>query len=116
MTAITTGNTAQKLAAYLPHLPIALPKAGKKRTPTTALVYESTQTGLIVYQDNTPVAWVYQGYHKGQIAKQPAVCKFVDVAFHRRTEHGVNLETCDFLDLQTALDFVQATFGEGGAK
>lgn len=115
MTALTQGNTARTLSAYLPHIPIALPKAGKKRTPTTDLVYESTQTGLIVYQDNTPVAWVYPGYHQGQIGKQPALCKFVDVAFHRRTEHGVNLETRDFLDLQTALDFVRTTFEKVGA-
>ncbi|UOG91532.1 MAG: hypothetical protein L3K52_15225 [Candidatus Thiothrix sulfatifontis] len=113
MTAITMGNTARTLSAYLPHLPIALPKAGKKRTPITDLVYESTQTGLIVYQDNIPVAWVYPGYHKGQIANQPATCNFVDVAFHRRTEHGVNLETHDFLTLQEALDFVRTTFGGG---
>ncbi len=39
MTALTMGNTARNPSAYLPHLPIALPKAGKKRTrPPTSFM------------------------------------------------------------------------------
>lgn len=113
MTAITTGNPAQKLAAYLPHLPIA-PASRKRKIPDT-LYLQSTATGLIAYRGNTPVAWIYLGYHRGQIDNQKRTVHFVDVAYHRQTEHGVNLETADFDDLQTALDFVRTTFSNGGA-
>lgn len=115
---ITTamGNTARNPLAYLPHLPILTPKAGKKRKSPTDLVYTPTQTGLIVHQGNTPVAWVYPGYHQGQIEGKATTTRFVDVAFHRQTEHGVNLETADFLTLQEAFDFVALTLGQGGVQ
>ena len=116
MTAITMGNAAQNPVARLPHIPLLFPKAGKKRKSTADLVYESTPTGLIVHHENTPVAWIYPGYHQGQIDGKPTTSKFVDVAYHRRTEHGVNLETRDFDTLQQAVDFIAATFGQGGAK
>ena len=116
MTAIAMGNTAQNPLARLPHIPLLFPKAGKKRKSTADLVYESTPTGLIVHHENTPVAWIYPGYHQGQIDGKPTTSKFVDVAYHRRTEHGVNLETRDFDTLQQAIDFITATFGQGGAK
>lgn len=117
MTAINVmGNTAQNPLARLPHIPLLFPKAGKKRKSTADLVYESTPTGLIVHHENTPVAWIYPGYHQGQIDGKPTTSKFVDVAYHRRTEHGVNLETRDFDTLQQAVDFITATFGQGGAK
>lgn len=117
MTAINVmGNTAQNPLARLPHIPLLFPKAGKKRKSTADLVYESTPTGLIVHHENTPVAWIYPGYHQGQIDGKPTTSKFVDVAYHRRTEHGVNLETRDFDTMQQAVDFITATFGQGGAK
>lgn len=116
MNAIAMGNTAQNPLARLPHIPLLFPKAGKKRKSTADLVYESTPTGLIVHHENTPVAWIYPGYHQGQIDGKPTTSKFVDVAYHRRTEHGVNLETRDFDTLQQAVDFITATFGRGGAK
>ncbi len=116
MTALAMGNTAQNPLARLPHITLLFPKAGKKRKSTTDLVYESTPTGLIVHHGNSPVAWIYPGYHQGQIDGKPTTSKFVDVAYHRRTEHGVNLETRDFDTLQQAIDFITATFGQGGAK
>ena len=116
MTAMLMGNAAQNPLARLPHIPLLFPKAGKKRKSTADLVYESTPTGLIVHHGNSPVAWIYPGYHQGQIDGKPTTSKFVDVAYHRRTEHGVNLETRDFDTLQQAVDFIAATFGQGGAK
>ena len=116
MTAMLMGNAAQNPLARLPHIPLLFPKAGKKRKSTADLVYESTPTGLIVHHGNSPVAWIYPGYHQGQIDGNPTTSKFVDVAYHRRTEHGVNLETRDFDTLQQAVDFITETFGKGGAK
>lgn len=111
MTALNvTGAPVRNLLAYLPPLPLP----GKKYKKTESLTITSTATGLIVWRDQTPVAWIYPGHHTGQIANQPKTCRFVDVAYHRQTERGVNLETADFPDLQSAFDFVRSLF-EGGA-
>lgn len=113
----------QALSRLLPtgaasHLrPHNLPIIRRKHCKTTAtkLTYKATQTGFIGYLNGVPVAWVVQGYHCGQTDKQPAHCRFVDVAYHRQTLRGVNLETADFAKLQQAFDFLEEVFSTGGA-
>lgn len=109
------GNPARNpLAAFLPHFP--LPKAGKRKPSPECLYLKASATGLIVYRDDTPLAWIYAGYHNGTIDGKPATCRFVDVAYHRQTEHGVNLETADFDTLEQAIDFLQAEFSPNPMK
>ena len=52
-----------------------------------------------------------QGYHSGQLNHQPKTCHFVDVAYHRQTTHGINLETTDFDTLEHAISFIKRVFG-----
>lgn len=101
-------NCMGKPARHLPHFP--LPKAGKRKPSPDYLYLKATATGLIVYRDETPIAWIYAGYHNGVIDGVRTTCRFVDVAYHRQTEHGVNLETADFDTLEEALDFIRRTF------
>ena len=75
------------------------------------LTLSATDTGLVLWRDGSPVAWVYAGYHEDQNEKQPNRCDFVDVAYHRQNIYGVNLETRDFLTLTEALQFVSDFFG-----
>lgn len=113
MTAINTlGAPAQPLA-YLPHLPLA-PTSGKRKQPDH-LHYKSTESGLIAYLGKKPVAWLYPGHHQGVIDGEKRTIHFIDVAYHRQTQHGVNMETSFYDTLQEAVDFVTATFGKGGA-
>ncbi len=110
MTALNiVGAPARNLLAQLPPLPYP----GKKYKQPSSITITSTATGLIVWRGVDPVAWIYPGHHQGQIANQSKTCRFVDVAYHRQTERGVNLETADFTDLQSAFDFVRDLF-EGG--
>ena len=113
MTAITLGNTAPNPLARLPHIPLApaTPKASKP----DQLYYKSTDSGLIVYVGKKPVAWLYPGHHQGIVEGQKRTVRFIDVAYHRQTQHGVNLETAFYDTLQEAVDFITATFGKGGA-
>lgn len=113
MTAITMGNTAQNPLAFLPHIPLA-PALPKPKAPDH-LHYQQTDTGLIAYLGTTPVAWLYPGYHSGQIDGNRRTVRFVDVAYHRQTAHGINLETADFQTLDEASAFIAATFGKGVA-
>lgn len=94
---------------YLPAFP---------RVPTTArklkkrpLTYRRTDTGLIAYHHRQPVAWIVQGYHSGQLNQQPKTCHFVDVAYHRQTTHGINLETAEFETVTQAVTFINGVFG-----
>lgn len=114
----TTGpfNAANALA-ILPSLKLATSKRDSAQENT--LKQQITETGLIIWRGPYPVAWIYPGYHNGQSGLKPKHCDFVDVAYHRQTQRGVNLETIDFDDLLSALNFIQQTFGvvaiEGGA-
>lgn len=100
MTALTMGNTAPNPLARLPHFPFvpAKPKP-KSKTPDT-LVFKKSRTGLIAYRYASPVAWIVEGHHIGKIGNEQAAISFVDVAYHRKTRNGVNLETfdCDTLE------------------
>ncbi|WP_287602383.1 hypothetical protein [Thiothrix sp.] len=127
MNATTMGNRAQNpLQALVRLLPVGKSSHVNTRKPpiirrknrkvhVSPLVYKTTQTGFIGYLNGVPVAWVVQGYHNGQCNHAPRACTFVDVAYHRQTLHGVNLETLDFDTLSQAFDFLSQAFSKGGA-
>ena len=96
------GASAQSVLAILPSIP--------------NLHLESTATGLWLKRDQQPLAWIVVGYHQGKIAKQTSCCHFVDVAYYRETQYGINLETADFDSLEQALAFLTTTFQLGGAE
>ena len=87
----------------IPHLPAVF-------SLSALLTISQTETGLIIWREQNPVAWIYAGYHEGQSDNLPKRCDFVDVAYHRETTHGVNLETSDFFNLDDALQFVAERF------
>lgn len=89
----------------------SIPYAPAKTALQGELTVSVTDTGLIVYRSNNPVAWIMPGYHQGQQDKQPKRCDFVDVSYFRQTQRGQNLEPADFLTLPEALQFVTDTFG-----
>lgn len=91
--------------------PASLPPAG-------TLVFTQTPTGITLSQSGVLVAWVVVGCHQGQVDNHPHKIEFVDVAYHRQTQRGINLETADFDTLPEALGFLCDVFGlkaEGGA-
>ncbi|MFZ1567174.1 MAG: hypothetical protein WAT29_00015 [Thiolinea sp.] len=91
--------------------PAGLPQAG-------TLVFTQTPTGITLSQSGVLVAWVVVGCHQGQVDNHPHKIEFVDVAYHRQTQRGINLETADFDTLPEALGFLCDVFGlkaEGGA-
>jgi hypothetical protein len=94
--------------SYLP--PFACVSTVRKTKPQN-LTFRRTDTGIIVYQHRQPVAWIVQGYHCGQLNQQPKTCHFVDVAYHRQTTHGINLETADFETVTQAVTFINGVFG-----
>lgn len=107
-------NPLQALARLLPtgkpsH---AIPTTPKRNHKALQLVV--TDTGVTAYANGSPVAWIVPGFHEGQNDNEPKRCDFVDVAYHRRTSKGVNLETADFLTLEEAVAYVAGIFG--GAK
>ena len=108
MTAITMGNTARTPLARMPHIPFA-PAHPKRKTPDT-LVFKASRTGLIAYRYASPVAWIVEGHHVGKIGNEPAHIRFVDVAYHRKTRHGINLETFDCDTLEQAQHALRAIF------
>ncbi|WP_156946703.1 hypothetical protein [Thiothrix lacustris] len=108
MTAITMGNTARSPLARMPHIPFA-PAHPKRKTPDT-LVFKASRTGLIAYRYASPVAWIVEGHHVGKIGNEPAHIRFVDVAYHRKTRHGINLETFDCDTLEQAQHALRAIF------
>lgn len=94
-----------------PSAPARLPISG-------TLVFAHTPTGITLSQDGVLVAWVVQGHHQGQLDNHPHKVEFVDVAYHRQTQRGINLETADFSNLAEALGFLCDVFGlkaQGGA-
>ena len=112
MTAQTSmGTYAQNPLARLPHLP--LPAKPKHKPASAQIVFNKSRTGFIAYQKGTPLAWLVLGYHSGQLNNQPKTVKFVDVAYHRQTDHGISMETAFFDTLQEAMQFVRATFNGG---
>ena len=112
MTAQTSvGTYAQNPLARLPHL--RLPAKPKHKPASAQIVFNKSRTGFIAYQKGTPLAWLVLGYHSGQLNNQPKTVKFVDVAYHRQTDHGISMETAFFDTLQEAMQFVRATFNGG---
>lgn len=126
MTAISTGAPAPNpLQAFARLLPTGKPshfrprqqpliRRKNRKVHVSALIYKASETGFIAYLHGVPVAWIVQGYHQGQQDRQSRQCSFVDVAYHRQTQHGVNLETADFTILQQAFDFLRGVFSQGG--
>ncbi len=109
MTAISTmGNTARNPLAYLPHVPFA-PAHPKRKTPDT-LVFKKSRTGLIAYRYASPVAWIVEGHHEGKVGNELVHIRFVDVAYHRKTRYGINLETFDCDTLEQAQNALRAIF------
>lgn len=113
------GNTMNAIALSAPAFllrkqnpaPASLPPSG-------TLVFAQTPTGITLSQDGVLVAWIVLGHHQGQLDKHPHSIEFVDVAYHRQTQRGINLETADFDTLPEALGFLCDVFGlkaEGGA-
>ena len=112
MTAQTSvGTYAQNPLARLPHL--RLPAKPKHKPASAQIVFNKSRTGFIAYQKGTPLAWLVLGYHSGQLNNKPKTVKFVDVAYHRQTDHGISMETAFFDTLQEAMQFVRATFNGG---
>lgn len=106
----TTGPfTAATVSALLPVLKLS--SIALQSAHDTTLRQQATATGLIIWRGAYPIAWIYPGYHNGQSDLKPKHCDFVDVAYHRQTQRGVNLETIDFDDLGQALEFIAETFG-----
>lgn len=111
-----TAMTALTLGAYAPTMGLKPTTKAKKpstlhTTASKKLTFTQSRTGLIAYQKGTPVAWIAQGYHRGQLDKRPHTCTFIDVVYHRQTQHGINLESADFDTLEQAKAFVCKVFG-----
>lgn len=112
MTAIPhTAALVAPLSAMNPVV-VSIPLAPQKLALNDQLSISETETGLIIYKSGNPVCWIMPGYHEGQSDNFPKRCDFVDVAYHRQTQRGVNLETRDFLSLPDALEFVAEIFGD----
>lgn len=105
-------NPLQALARLLPsgkpsHIPLTTARKHKRHGSVQLVV---SDTGLTAYVDGSPVAWIVPGYHQGQANNEPKRCDFVDVAYFRKTDNGVNMETADFLTLEEAVSFINAVF------
>lgn len=112
-------NTMNAIALSAPAFLLRKQSPAPTRLPSSGtLVFAHTPTGITLSQNGVLVAWVVQGHHQGQIDKHPHKVEFVDVAYHRQTQRGINLETADFDTLPEALSFLCGVFGlkaEGGA-
>jgi hypothetical protein len=113
MAAITMGNTARNPLARLPHLPFS-PALPKHKAAPAHIVFNKSRTGYIAYRKGTPLAWLVLGYHQGQLNNQKKLVKFVDVAYHRQTDHGISMETAFFDTLTEAMQFIRTTFEKNG--
>lgn len=111
MTAITLGACATTLSGLKP----AKAKTHSTISPVAPtpkkIAFIKARTGYIGYLKGTPVAWISPGYHSGQVDKRPHTCKFIDVVYHRQTQHGINLETADFTSVEEAKAFICKVFG-----
>ena len=109
MTAQTSmGTYAQNPLARLPYLRLARTPR-KCKTPDT-LVFKPAKTGTIAYRFGQPVAWIVEGCHTGKVGNDTATIRFVDVAYHRQTRNGINLETFDCDSLDQAQQALRAIF------
>ncbi len=108
--ALSRATRAPSLPAFspviesLPYLPHSAPIFGNY---TASL----TDTGLQIHRSGLLVCWIVCGNHTGQQDNLPKRCDFVDVAYYRTTQRGVNLETADFDTLPEALAFVAEVLG-----
>ena len=102
-----TGAPLPAFSAVVQSLPYAPHSAPLFGDYTASL----TDTGLHIYHSGLLVCWIVCGYHTGQSDNKIKHCDFVDVAYYRTTQRGVNLETADFDTLQEALVFVGEVFG-----
>jgi hypothetical protein len=80
----------------------------------STLHFAESPTGIIALLDHVPVAWIVSGYHHGAVDKRPYTCHFVEVAYHRQTVRGVNLETFEADSVEEAKAQLNKIFG--GAK
>lgn len=113
MTAISTGapaqNPLQALSRLLPTGKSSPPTAPKRTNAPAGLQFVTTPDGnTTAYKNGRPVAWIVPGYHRSR--ETGTRCEFVDVAYHRKTQHGINMETADFLTMEDALGFIRETF------
>lgn len=113
------GNTMNAIALSAPAFLLRKQSPAPAGLPISGtLVFAHTPTGITLSKDGVLVAWVVQGHHQGQIDKHSHKVDFVDVAYHRQTQRGINLETADFDTLPEALGFLCDVFGlktQGGA-
>lgn len=109
MTAIAMGNHARNPLAHLPTL-----TPSRKKSTRARIRYQTTASGTIAYIGSKPVAWLYPGHHQGVINGEKRTIRFIDVAYHRATDHGVNLETSFYDSMDEARAFIAATFGSKG--
>lgn len=66
--------TSSSMLALLPALSPVLRKILKSKSSlplSDCLTLSQAQTGLIVWCGTNPVAWIYPGYHVGQLLKEP---------------------------------------------
>ncbi len=106
-------NPLQALARLLSADKPSHSSTPRKRKPCS-IQFIASETGITAYLNASPVAWIVPGYHQETTHNTAKRCDFVDVAYHRQTKHGVNLETADFLTLDEATAFIAKVFG--GAK
>jgi len=107
---ISMGASALNPLAHLP--PARLAPTGRKPTDQPKeLTFRNSPNGLIAYRHRAPIAWIVPGYHNGKLGKQPKTARFVDVAYHRQTTHGINLETFDCDTVEQAKAALSVVFG-----
>lgn len=73
--------------------PFSVQPTGRQSALTREYSYTQYPTGCVLNLDHNPVAWIVLGHHNGQSAGLPKTCTFIDVAYYRHTEYGINLET-----------------------
>ena len=103
-------NPSVQLERILANLPKPI-TIRSMRSSAQPITIKSTETGLLFYRGQNVVAWLVEGHHNGQHESVPVSCSFYDVAYFRRTQKGINLETSDHLTLQDAFTFTMQVIG-----
>ncbi|UJS26050.1 hypothetical protein [Thiothrix winogradskyi] len=105
-------NPLQALARLLPTgspFPIAKPPKRHAKAANGLQLLLGSDGSITAYHHSNPVAWILPGYHHS--TETGLRCEFVDVAYHRQTRHGINMETADFDTLPEAVSFINGVFG-----
>lgn len=92
MTALAIGSAFANADSRVLYTHLLQP-TGRKPTQSIEYHYTEYHTGLVLYINHTPVAWIVSGHHTGRIEGQLKTCIFIDVVYYRHTEYGINLET-----------------------